>query len=221
MKARIPENEAERLRTLRMYHILDTGAEQAFDDLTSLAAAICGTPMAAISFVDEHRQWFKSRIGIGAPETSRDLSFCAHAVLQDEILIVEDATRDARFSDNPLVLGDPSIRFYAGAPLGMPNGDALGSLCVIDTTPRQLNEQQRHALGVLRRAVVSQLELRRALADLRDASRLLSICAWCRDVQDAGGTWRPLHDYVNETVEVTHGMCPSCSGKVQQDWAEP
>ena len=203
-----------------MYRILDTGAEQAFDDLTSLAAAICGTPMAAISFVDERRQWFKSRIGLPATETPRDFSFCAHAVLGDETLIVEDATLDVRFADNPLVVSDPSIRFYAGAPLGMANGEALGALCVIDTKPRQMSEQQRHALEVLRRAVVSQLELRRALADLQDASRLLSICAWCRAVKDEDGGWRPLHDYVNETVSVTHGMCPECTGKVQQSWAE-
>ncbi len=218
MKAPIPDNEAERLRTLRLYRIMNTGAEQAFDDLTSLAAAICGTPMAAISFVDETRQWFKSKIGLVNSETSRDFSFCAHAVLKDEMLIVEDATRDARFLDNPLVLQDPSIRFYAGAPLQMANGEALGALCVIDTQPRQLTDQQRLALSVLRRAVVSQLELRRALADLRDAGRLLSICAWCRKVRDDEGGWHPLHDYVNETVQVTHGLCPGCAGKVQESW---
>lgn len=217
---RIPDSEAERLRTLRMYRILDTGAEQAFDDLTSLAAAICGTPMAAISFVDRDRQWFKSRVGLLSPETLRDYSFCAHGILQTETLIVEDAAKDARFSDNPLVLGDPKIRFYAGAPLAVANGESLGALCVIDTAPRQLTSQQRNALEILRRAVVSQLELRRALADLQDASRLLSICAWCRAVKDNDGGWRPLHDYVNETIPVTHGMCPDCTGKVQQSWRE-
>ena len=123
MKAALPDNEVQRLTTLRGYEILDTLPEQAFDDLTFLAAQICQTPIALVSFVDEKRQWFKSRIGLGAAETSRDLAFCAHAILNPQsVLEVGDALLDPRFADNPLVTGDPCIRFYAGAPLVAANG---------------------------------------------------------------------------------------------------
>jgi len=159
----LPADEAERLQTLRRYEILDTLPEQAFDDLTLLAARICDTPIALVSLIDQDRQWFKSRVGLDTTETPRDLAFCAHAILQTDIFIVPDALEDARFRDNPLVVFDPLIRFYVGAPLITADGHVLGTLCAIDRRPRQLEPGHAEALRALSRQVVSQLELRRSL----------------------------------------------------------
>ena len=162
MKAPLPDNETQRLAILREYNVLDSMPEQAFDDLTLLAAQICQTPITLISLIDEDRQWFKSRVGLNAAETSRDAAFCAHAILNpDEVLEVPDAQLDPRFADNPLVTGDPHIRFYAGAPLVTADGLALGTLCVIDRVPRKLSAEQTAALQALSRTVVARLELRR------------------------------------------------------------
>jgi two-component system NtrC family sensor kinase len=164
--APIPKNEVKRLKVLWQYDVLDTVPEEVFDDLTDLAAHICEAPVALISLVDENRQWFKSRVGISLKETSRDISFCAHAILNDDLLIISDATKDPRFRDNPMVTGPKKIRFYAGAPLITPDGHALGTLCVLDKKPRKLRSEQRKALRVLARHVVSQLELRRHAKEL-------------------------------------------------------
>lgn len=158
--APIPENEDERLAELLSYDVLDTEAEQLFDDLTSLASQICETPIALISLIDPDRQWFKSRVGLDAQETSRDIAFCSHAILQDEIFEVPDAAEDPRFHDNPLVTGSPDIRFYAGAPLITPSGHAIGTLCAIDKKPRQITDEQRASLKTLSKAVVAHLELK-------------------------------------------------------------
>ena len=166
-----PVNEAERLNALHSYHILDTVEETDFDDLTALASAICQTPIALVSLVDENRQWFKSHKGLPARETPRAYSFCAHGLATPtQLFIVPDATRDARFRENPLVTGDPNIVFYAGVPLINADGFALGSLCVIDRETRELTDAQTTALRILGRQVVDKLELRRTLADLARAN---------------------------------------------------
>jgi GAF domain-containing protein len=160
-------DEEGRLATLRDYGVLDSVAEPVFDDIAFLASYICGTPIAMVSLVDEGRQWFKARVGIDVQETSRDVAFCAHAILEpDEILVVPDALEDPRFAANPLVRESPKIRFYAGAPLNSPDGMPLGTICVMDHVPRVLSAEQGRALGALSREVVVHLELRRAVATL-------------------------------------------------------
>lgn len=141
--------------------MLDTVPEEVFDDLTELAAQICEAPMALISLADEKRQWFKAKVGVTVNEISRDLSFCAYAINQPDLFIVADATQDERFANNPLVTSESKIRFYAGAPLITPDGQTLGTLCVIDKVPRELRPDQKQTLHILTRHVVSQLELRR------------------------------------------------------------
>ncbi len=162
-------DEAERLSALRRYRILDTEPEQGFDDLVLLASHICGTPMALITLVDGERQWFKSRVGVSVTETSRAISFCTHAIQQPDLFVVPDATRDERFKNNPQVTGEAHIRFYAGAPLVTPDGQALGTLCVLDRVSRTLTKEQLEALDALRRQVQAQLQLRLNLSELQRA----------------------------------------------------
>ena len=161
--------EQERLKDLRSYKILDTNPEQAFDDLTLIASKICEAPVALITLVDEDRQWFKSRIGTDIRETPRSISFCAHAIQQKGLFTIPDALDDPRFRDNPVVKGEPHIRFYAGAPIESRDGHALGTLCVIDYVPRKLTDDQNQALEALERQVAAQMELRRNLEELRIA----------------------------------------------------
>ncbi|MDF2441571.1 MAG: hypothetical protein JWN98_2555, partial [Abditibacteriota bacterium] len=156
-----------RLEALQRYEILDTMPEREFDDIAFLAAQICQAPVALITFIDSHRQWFKARVGLDMIETPRDISFCAHAIAQAGPLIISDATQDARFAANPLVTGERHVRFYSGAPLVTPDGQALGTLCVLDIAPRQLTPDQQEALSRLSRQVVAQLELRRSLLRLQ------------------------------------------------------
>jgi signal transduction histidine kinase len=163
----LPKNEAQRLETLRRYDVLDTEKEPAFDELVALAAKLLDMPMALVTLVDEDRQWFKAQLGIDGSETQRNDSFCAHALGKPDLLVVPDAATDDRFSENPYVLGNPNVRFYAGAPLVAPDGSGLGALCVLDRVPRKLTEDQEQTLKVLGRQVMNQLELRRLLARSR------------------------------------------------------
>ncbi len=156
----IPANEAARLAALRRYEILDTGPEEAYDDIAALAAYIAGTPHALVSLVDADRQWFKSTVNVDIRETERPVSFCATAMLQPETMVIEDASLDARFRDNPLVCGQPGIRFYVGVPLVTSDGFPLGTVCVFDTKPRSLDPEQLDALRALGRQVMKLLELR-------------------------------------------------------------
>ncbi|UOQ72644.1 GAF domain-containing protein [Hymenobacter cellulosilyticus] len=166
--------ETDRLEALRNYQILDTPPEEVFDDLAKLAACICGTPISLVSLIDADRQWFKANVGLeGVESTEREISFCQHAMFGTDIYEVEDAGKDPLFSSNPLVVNDPGIRFYAGAPLMTPDGQPLGTLCAIDRVPRRLTEQQREALRILAREVVAHLELRRARLQLEQEQRKL------------------------------------------------
>ncbi len=164
--ANTPENEEERLRKLYALGILDTLEEQAYDDLTKLAAEICQTPIALVSLIDSDRQWFKSHHGLDARETPREYAFCAHAILNDDVFIVEDSSQDERFFDNPLATGGPLVKFYAGAPLIMSDNHKVGTLCVIGNEARTITNDQKEALSALARQVVSQLELRLKIKEL-------------------------------------------------------
>ncbi|MBI1320477.1 MAG: GAF domain-containing protein [Candidatus Hydrogenedens sp.] len=217
MATPLPENEAERLRFLHQYKVLDSAADAMLDNLTRLAAAICDTPIGLVSLVDEHRQWFKSRVGLDVEETPREHAFCAHTILSDDLMVVGDAREDERFADNPLVTSSPSIRFYAGAPLVVAQGIRLGSLCVIDDKPRELSPPQLGALRVLRDAIVGQLELRRALNDLDTLQSYLPMCAWCRDIRDTDGEWQSLQQFVETAARVTHSICPKCARAMKNE----
>lgn len=164
MSSPIPKNEKRRLEVLWQYDVLDTAPEGVFDDLTELAALVCDAPIALISLVDEDRQWFKSRLGVEFSETARDISFCAHAIMQEDLFLVPDATQDPRFRNNPLVTGEPRVRFYAGMPLITRDGYTLGTLCINDRMPRQLTAIQQQALRVIARHIVRHLEMRRGIA---------------------------------------------------------
>jgi signal transduction histidine kinase len=169
--APLPDNEPARIRKLNELDILDTLEEQAYDDLTCLAAQICDTPIALVSLVDSDRQWFKSRHGLDASETPREVAFCAHAILGDSVFVVEDSGLDERFHDNPLATGAPHVKFYAGAPLIMNDDVRVGTLCVIANEPRSISPQQEQSLAALARQVVSQLELRLKVRELESLDK--------------------------------------------------
>ncbi|MDX8386050.1 MAG: EAL domain-containing protein [Gallionella sp.] len=198
MKASVPPNETLRLETLLSYKVLDTPTEQDFDDLVLLAQEICQTPIAAITLIDQDRQWFKSIAGFEVSETPREISFCAHTILHaDELLLVKDLLLDKRFSDNPFVTTEPYIRFYAGAPLVAPNGCALGTLCVFDSVPRDLSEGQIIALRTLSHNVMAKLELRRTIEAFKQSQQALT----------------ELNDSLKQKVD-------SATSKLQQEVAE-
>lgn len=229
MKAPLTEREEERLEALRDYRILDTPDEKGYDDLVALAAQICDVPIALISLVDSNRQWFKAKVGLEARETSRDISFCAHAILNDDILVIQDALADSRFATNPLVTCAPNIRFYAGMPLLTPAGLPLGTLCVIDHEPRELNAAQIRALESLARQVVTQMELRRVSARLAQALEkialiegLIPICSYCKAIRNDAGYWSSVETFIKQHADVgfTHGVCDACVEKHFPEVAE-
>ncbi|QLG87379.1 GAF domain-containing protein [Chitinibacter bivalviorum] len=158
-----PSNEALRIETLRQFLILDTPPEERFDNLTRAAASFFRVQIAVVSLVDVNRQWFKSTCGLDAKETPRDISFCGHAILQDDVMLVHDALLDPRFADNPLVTGEPKIRFYAGAPLKASNGVNVGTLCLIDREPKMLTPTEIEMLQDMARVVVGEIEKTPAL----------------------------------------------------------
>lgn len=160
-KAKIPINDIDRLKELESYSILDTKNETEFDDLTYMASKICQTPIALVSLIDKDRQWFKSKIGLNANQTDRDISFCGHAINQEDLFEVNNSLNDERFKDNPLVIGEPKVIFYAGMPLCNENGFKLGTLCVIDHKEKKLNDFQKQSLEILGKQVVAQMELKR------------------------------------------------------------
>ncbi len=208
IKAPLPPDETERLQSLRGYSILDTEPEASFNDLVFLASHICQTPMARISLLDENRQWFKAKKGMDASETPRDIAFCAHGILQRDVFVVPDASQDERFADNPLVTGNPHIRFYAGAPLVTPDGHAIGMICVNDRVPRQLSAEQLHALRTLSRMVVTELELRRQLLESKQAEKRMAalqnqIVDTARQVGMADVATSVLHNVGNVLNSVT------------------
>jgi PAS domain S-box-containing protein len=221
IKPEIATNEAARIAALREYSVLDTLPEKDFDDITLIASQICGTPISLITLVDSGRQWFKSRVGLDTPETPRDLAFCAHAINKPhEMMVIPDSREDERFADNPLVTGAPEVIFYAGVPLINPDGFALGTLCIIDNKPKELNEQQKTALKSLSSYVVNLLELRRknlALAatkyELRrtlelytQSKKIARVGGWEMDVLRNKITWT---DMTREIHEVPEDFVPS------------
>jgi len=198
-------NEKARLQSLRNYKILDTDPEKAFDDLTILASSICETPVALISVIDSDRQWFKSKVGVDITETPLEVSFCAVAIQQPNLFVVPDATKDPRFASNPFVVSEPKIRFYAGAPYTSSDGHPLGTLCVVDTVPRQLTPTQEKALLALSRQVQAQFELRKNLTELRDALEERDRAEAERD--------RTIIELQNalDHVQRLSGLLPACS----------
>lgn len=224
-----PPTEPERLAALQAYEVMDSDPEEAFDDLVKIASDVCDAPIALITLLDDQRQWFKARIGMERTETPREHAFCAHAIVGEGPLIVPDAKLDARFRDNPLVTGDPRIRFYAGAPLRTPDGHGLGTLCVIDTSPRiddaALSPRQLRVLEGLSRQAVRLLEhrkvsglLARSLERVRLLAPLVPICAWCKKVRDDDTFWTSIGAYLEKHagVQATHGICPDCVGDLER-----
>lgn len=200
----IPKNEGERLKALSSYEILDSLPEAEFDDLTKIASEICGTPIALISLIDEDRQWFKSAVGLEATETSRDVSFCGHAINEPQkIFEIEDSREDERFHDNPLVVNDPEVVFYAGAPLVDPDGQPLGTLCVIDHKPNKLNQAQKATLRALSRQVIRQMVLRKENLELENARSHFQQLI------------EHVDDYVFETDDM--GVFTYCNPLISQD----
>jgi PAS domain S-box-containing protein len=216
-----PDREARRLEALRRYEVLDTPRETAFDEIAQLAAEICGTPIAVVNLIDEGRQFFKAEVGLGVRETPLETSFCAKAILEDDFLLVPDATVDPRFDRNPLVTGEPGLRFYAGALLKTPEGLPIGTLCVLDTAPKALTPLQQRTLQVLARQVMSQLDLRLSLRRRDEDARQYRTLFDSMDegfciIEFFDGPHGPLSDYVHvdaNTAYARHAGIPNVVGQ--------
>jgi GAF domain-containing protein len=216
---RQPAPEQARLDALRRYGILDSEPERRFDDIAKLAAAALDMPIAMVSLVDEDRQWSMATVGIARGEVPRAQSFCTHAITQDWSLVIEDASVDARVHATTLVSGATQARFYAGAPLITPEGHRVGTVCVIDKTPRTLARRELDILSGLARQTIELLEHRLTAARLGEAQQrlqtmatLIPICSHCRKVRDEGNHWLTLERLVQAKTgsRFTHGICPDC-----------
>ena len=211
--------EQDRLRALAEYRILGTQPENCYDDITKIACLTCKTPVALMSLVDADKQWFKSKVGFDTQETPRDWSFCSHAILSSEPLIIEDATLDKRFMENPLVVKEPKIRFYAGFPLRTPDDQKIGTVCVIDREPGGLCQEQIFVMEALSRQVVILLELRKrslklmdALTHMHNVDSIVTTCCYCKQVRDYEGQWQHLEKYLSSISDLrfSHGICDKC-----------
>ena len=216
------EEEKQRLKALAEYRILGTQPEACYDDITKIASSICNVPISLMTLVDKDRQWFKAKVGLAISETRRDWSFCTHAIKENSPLIIKDALQDERFINNPLVKGDPEIRFYAGFPLRNSDGNKLGTLCVIDRKPGSLTTKQFNIMEILSRQIVSFLELRKKSLNLLDAlthihnqEGILSVCSYCREVKNKEGDWMHLEKYLSNISDIrfSHGVCDACMEK--------
>lgn len=207
--------ERKRLHVLELYDIMDSTARETLDGLVRLAARICGTEMSLISMVGEEQQEFRAAYGTDLEQTPREHSFCQHLLGSRDVMTIDDAREAALFRDNPLVTGEPHIRFYAGAPLEVEPGIVLGTLCVLDTSPKTLDAGQRESLEVLRDCVVTQLRYQRARAEMHALEHVMPFCAWCRrirvEARDGNIEWKSTEDFVQEREPVTHGICPDCA----------
>ena len=221
--------EEQRLKALAEYRILGTEPEKCYDDITQIASLTCNVPISLMTLVDKDRQWFKSKIGLEINQTRRDWSFCTHAIKENNPLIIHDALQDERFINNPLVTGDPNIRFYAGFPLRNNDGNKLGTLCVIDRKPGSLNANQLIVMELLSRQVVSFLELRKrslhlldALSKFHNQEGILSVCSYCREVKNKEGDWQHLEKYLSSVSDIrfSHGVCDKCMEKHFPDVVE-
>lgn len=197
----LPADEADRLEALRRYGVLDTPAEAAFDDIVRVTAHICNAPIAVINLIDERRQWFKAELGLNCRETPRDVSICTHAILQRDLMVVGDTTLDPRLADNPLVAGEPYLRFYAGAVLRTPDDRAIGTLCVLDYLPRDLTDAQADALQAMAHQVMAQLELRRTNIVQADL-----MCRLERAAQENATLLSELRHRVSNNLQMIDGV---------------
>jgi GAF domain-containing protein len=224
VNATLNQNNLRRLTALRRYEILDSVSERTYDDIVRLAAHIMDAPIAAILHLDNGTQRLKSAIGVRGGElfSLHSQSFCQETMHEQDVVVVEDVAVDERFWQNPLVTSGPQIRFYAGAPLARPDGNGLGSLCVMDTKPRRVLRRDKEMLQSLARMVMTTMELHRvsdALAaevkKVKNLAGLLPICAGCKNIRNDGGYWQRVECYVqeNSAAEFTHGMCPGCAQK--------
>ncbi len=237
MSANPPDLGEKRVAALNEYEIMDTPPEEVFDDISRLTSFICDTPIACVTLLDMNRQWFKSRIGLTDSETPIEHAFCAHAIRQEQVFLVPDATLDERFAQNPFVTSTPNIRFYAGAPLITADGVGVGTLCAIDRIPRNLTQAQQEALTALARQVMVAMELRRtvraldkalkekeaALHEVKQLREILPMCSWCRKVRDDENFWSHVDDYLatHSDLRFSHGICPDCAAKVRQQRGQP
>lgn len=222
--APLPPNETERLAVLNRLNILDTEPDPVFDGIVMLAATLFDVPISLVSLVDTDRQWFKARIGLDDRTTPRDIGFCSHTILGEDVLVVEDASRDTRFASSPLVTGYPDVRFYAGTPLAIENGINVGSLCIIDHEPRKVSDAELECLRVLARSVVAHMRLNRLEQEWPGMGARIALCAWCHNVKvavDGVESWKPLHEHVAATETVSHGICPKCAARVSDGNVTP